>query len=603
MIPDARRIGGDAAGGRALLADVQQALLGHVLERFAEGDAQYAPVLVVRGGEYGGRDAVDDGDVPVGNGMGGVAEAVKYGVRIDVQLRGIHPPEGRGLVRIQHKVGGVSGHPVQGGLGEGHLDIARVAGLPDVQEAGVDRPVDGLMEGDVERPGQHGVGGLLQARRYRILDGDGYVGGSRDLVARQVRDGSGVDVQLGGVHRVQGGGLGGVQLERGKGALDRGRPREGDPAAVLVLVPDVEEGGVDRKGHRLAKVHPDGVAVGVVDGRFDGRLGLVAGSVGDQTQDAPVIGRVGGASRLKDFNPTAHVPRRSTTWRVGGVSRLKDFSVAAAHGQAGDPLHPVGVADVDHMYARGYRVGEANVCRIFARGYQVGAAVCLQGSRHIAATIRGCVGAPDPRGQDRRGGIAHVQHVEGIAAHRQPWASPDCQSFHLVATTTLASRVVEAGRGGVVRVGHVQYLQVAKPRRADCRVGAVSHHERVDVPRQNQVVDTVEPGELAHMCQVVGVGDVCYAHSPVVDAEGHHRVALPGQAVDGHVGQIPVEVVVPQGAGRGGIACIGNIVYRQMGGRLDSRQVAAAVLDIVIQAIHGRRADVNVTYGDRRGGV
>ena len=263
--------------------------------------------------------------------MDGVVEHVKDGARIDVQLRGIHPLEGRGLVRIQHKVGGVSGHPVQGGLGEGHLDIGQVAGLPDVQEAGVDSPVDVLVEGDVERPGQHGVGGLHQARRYRILDGDGYVGGRLYLVARQVRDGSGVDVQLGGVHRVQTGGLGGVQLERGKGALDGGRPREGNPAAVLVLVPDVEEGGVDRKGHRLAKVHPDGVAVGVVDGPGDGRRGLVVGQVGDQLQDTPGNGRVGGASRLKDTKAAA------------------GQGPAAGQGQAGDQLHPEGVAGVEHL--------------------------------------------------------------------------------------------------------------------------------------------------------------------------------------------------------------------------------------------------------------
>ena len=255
---------------------------------------------------------------------------------------------------------------------------------------------------------------------------------------------------------------------------------------------------------------------------------------------------------------------------------------------------------------------EANVCRIFARGYQVGAAVCLQGSRHIVATKRGCVGAPDLRGKDRRGGIAHVQHAEAAAAHRQPGAAPDCQSFHLVATTTLASRVVEAGRGGVVRVGHVQYLQVAKPRRADCRVGAVSHHERVGVPRSLQVVDTVELGELAHMCQVVGIGEVCYTHTPVAEeAKGHRRVEIPGQAVDGHVEHMRVDGAVLQSAGRGGIAWIGDIVYPQIVTTMEghSRQIAAAVLDIVIQAIHGQRGGGlgesygNVTYGDRRGGV
>ena len=576
MTPDARRVGGDAAGGLAPLADVQLTLLGHVLERFAEGDAQYARILVVHGGEHGGRDVVDYVDVQVGDGTGGVAERVKDGALIDVQLRGIHPLEGHGMVRIQHKVYGVPLHTVQSSLGEGHLVIARVAGLPDVQEAGVDRPPDGLVEGGVERPGLCGVDGLHQARRYRVLDGDGYVGDSRYLVARQVRDGPGVDVQLGGVHRVQVGGPGGVQLERGKGALDGGRPREGNPAAALVLVPDVEEWGVDRKGHRLAKGYPDGVAVGVVDGTGDGRLGRVAGRVGDQPQDAPGIGRVGGASRLKGGN-------------------------VVARGQAGNPLRPVGVADVEHMYAPGHHIG---------------AAVYLQGIRYNAATKLGCQGAIEPRGPDRLVGVAHVHQLEAGAAHRQPGAAPDCQCFHPEASidTNIASRVVEGGRGGVVRVGHVQYLQVAKVRRADCRVGAVSHHERVDVTRRLQVADIVRPGELAHLCQIVGVGEVYYTHSltkiyPMnmarwyqrTDVGGEHRVALPGQAVDGHAEQI--DVVGPRGAGHGGVARIGDIVYLQRV-RARSHQVAAAVLDIVIQVIHVITTGVaNVTYGDRRGGV
>ena len=560
MIPDAHRIDGDTAGGRAPLAYMQQALLGHVLERFAEGDAQYAPVLVVCGRKHGGRDAVDDIDVPVGGGTGWVAKTVKDGVHIDVQLRGIHPLDGGGLVRIQHKVDGAPRHPVQGGLGEGHLYVARVAGLPDVQEAGVERPVDGLVEGDVERSGQHGVGGLLQARRYRIHNGNGDVGGIRYRVARQVRDGPGVDVQLCGVHHVQDGGLGGVQLERGKGALDRGRPREGNPAAVLVLVPDVEECGVDRKGHRLAKVHPEGVAVGVVDGPGDGRRGLVAGWVGSQPQDAPGIGRVGRAPRLKDAK------------------------AAAGHEQVCNPLHPVGVADVDHIYVRGHHIG---------------AAVCLQ-DRHIAATKRGCGSAADPRGRDRLVGVAHIQHAEvAAAAHRHPRAAPECQRFHIEAT---AKWVVDAGRVRVARVGHVQYLYVVIVPRADCRVGAVSHHERVGARRiPQQAVDTGAL-ELTYLCQVGGVGDVCYTHCPVTVAREDHRVALPGQAVDGHGVR---NLVVPQGVGRGGVARIGDVVYRQIP-TVHRRQVAAAILDIVIQVIRARitvGACVNVTHEDRRGGV
>ena len=130
-----------------LPADGQPGVVrGGAVEGLAKLEGQEAAGVVV-GGYQGGWDAVDDGDVPVGDGMDGVVEHVKDGARIDVQLRGIHPLEGRGLVRIQHEIGGVSGHPVQGGLGEGHLDIGRVAGLPDVQEAGVDSPVDVLVEG------------------------------------------------------------------------------------------------------------------------------------------------------------------------------------------------------------------------------------------------------------------------------------------------------------------------------------------------------------------------------------------------------------------------------------------------------------------------
>ena len=415
--------------------------------------------------------------------MDGVAEAVKDGALIDVQLRGIHPLKGRGLVRIQHEIGGVSGHPVQGGLGEGHLDIGRVAGLPDVQEAGVERPVDVLVEGDVERPGQRCIGDLHQARRYRILNGDGYVGGSHHLVARQVRDGSSVDVQLGRVHHVDDGGLGGVQLERGKGALDLGRPREGNPAAGLVRVPDVEEGRVDRKGHQLAKVHPDGVAVWVVDGLGDGRRGLVVGQVGDQPQDTPAMGRVGGASRLKDIK------------------------AAAGQGQAGDRIHPEGVADVEHLYT------------VPRAGHQVGAAVCLQG-RDLSAVSRHALGADAARrGPDRLGGIAHVHQIEaGAGECRHPGAAPDCQGFHIEAFRAVSgrSKVVDAGQGGVIRVGHVQYLHVDINPRADCRVGAVPHHERVGGRRITQMVRGVRaPSDLALRHQVGGVGEVRYTHHPV----------------------------------------------------------------------------------------